>query len=190
MPNASIHVEGQERDDDEDHKIRRGELPVAGGSFGRMRRIVRGAGSGLRFFLVSASTIGMLLMVAYELQYIWTIQIPWSNWDVSEFVANFGWNGALIMILVYVGLKVPHLVGQEPGDHWSLIREVLYGVVNIAVAVVFLTGVSWGLPAHDHSSPIFRLLLVVFVAMIVCEIIVAMRLTSRSWQNQAGGQGT
>lgn len=183
---ATVRTHPVERDAEEDGApVRTGRVPVGGPIFGRMRRFIAGTGSAIRSLLSMASTIGMILMLIYELQFLTNFRLPW-GWSAG----GFGWIGALIMILIYGGSKMPHLLGQEPGDHWSLIREVLYGMVNFAVAVAFLTAVRWGLSASESAVSIFWALIAVFLGMIICEIIIAMRLTSRSWQNQVGGQGT
>src|SRR4051812_19053421 len=101
MPNAGIHVEGADREDDDDRKINRGSMPAPGGHFVRIRRAVRGAKAGFRGLLVAASTIAMVLMVVYELLYLGALTLPWMEWNVSGFVYGYGWTGALITVLIF-----------------------------------------------------------------------------------------
>lgn len=163
-----MSMEHAETPEDED----RGKIPVPGRA--GVRSVFAGASSALMVGLAFSSTVGTFAMGGFEVtldRYARLSQEP-----------TIAWITALIAILFYLACKLPHLMGQEPGDYTSLCREVLYCMANGGIAV-------WSLAAGPSGVrlAIFSALAVFFVAMTCIEIVIAMRLTSRSWNQSAGG---
>lgn len=158
-----MSMEHADREVDEDARQNFPKTPAPGMSMlGRARSTAGWA-------LAVSSTIGTILMAAYE---IGIERLPQEQTNA--------WILALIAILVYLVAKLPHLLGQEPGDYVSLCREVLFCMFNAGIAVVNV--------ARAKPQPtIFIVLTAFFVAVTCIEIVMAMRLTSRSWNQSSMG---
>jgi hypothetical protein len=122
------------------------------------------------FALALSSSLGTAALVVYQLV-------------VQPYVHDraLAWIFALVAIISYVASKLPHVVGQEPGDYVSLCREVLYSMLNAGIAVVAVA-------THRPQPAISSALALFFVAAACVEIIIAMRLTSRSWNQSSMGR--
>lgn len=143
-------------------------------SMAASRGVFARAVAGGALLLAFASTIGTLTMAGF--------QIAMERYPAAFGGATTAWISALVAILVFLGCKMPHLMGQEPGDHASLCREVLFCMGNAAIAV-------WSL-SHGPTGArlaIFGTLLVFFAIVTCVEIVIAMRLTARSFNQSAAG---
>lgn len=159
-----MSMEHADREVDEDEHRNFEKTPAPGMSM--LRRAQATAG----WALAVSSTVGTVLMAIYE---IGIERLPQEQ--------THAWILALIAIIVYVAAKMPHLLGQEPGDYVSLCREILFCMLNAGIAVVNV--------ARSKPQPAIFMTLTAFFAAVVCiEIIIAMRLTSRSW-NQSSSAG-
>lgn len=122
-----------------------------------------------------SSTIGTVTMAAFQ------IGADHYHWWMSQ-QPTLAWLVAAGAIMFFLACKLPHLMGQEPGDYTSLCREVLYCMVNGGIAV-------WSLAsgATDVRLAMFSTLAAFFVAITCIEIVIAMRLTARSFNQSAVG---
>lgn len=152
-------------------------------SKGRIRRAFDKAWSWCVTLMLWFSAIGTVLMLAYQYLYPWGYRLPW-QWSEP----GLAWIGAFIMLFVYIGSKIPHLWGQEPGDTVGLIREVLLGLVNVLMVVWFLAAVRYGgveiYPENALGIAIMHL--AGFIGLIIWQINTAMRLSKRTWSDLSG----
>ncbi len=128
------------------------------------------------------SAIGTVLMLGYQILYAWQ-QLP------LRFTPDPGaqaWLVGLVALVVYVASKVPHLFGQEPGDAYGLVRELLLNDLNILAAVVFLTASFLGAPHAPNAVGITVMLLIIFIGMTVAQAIQAIVLSRRTWTDSTG----
>lgn len=138
------------------------------------RSIFSRVAAGGSLLLALSSTIGSIAMGMF--------QVEMELRPVTFGSATTSWIVALVAILVFAGCKMPHLLGQEPGDHWSLCREVLFCMANVAIAVWSLSHSPTGARLAIFST------LFAFFAIVTCiEIVIAMRLTARSFNQSAVG---
>lgn len=163
-----MSMEHAESPEDED----RGKIPVP--VMAGVRGVFAGASNVFMVGLTFSSTVGTVAMGAFE--------TALARYPRLWHEPTIAWIFALSAIVFYLACKLPHLMGQEPGDYMSLCREVLYCMSNAALAI-------WNLASGPSGVrlAIFSALIVFFVAITCIEIVIAMRLTSRSWNQSAAG---
>lgn len=159
-------------------------IPVAAKGSGRLGRAWNALCAFAKTFMLLLSTIGTALALGYLYLYLWDIHLwgyglPW-GWREP----GTAWIGGLVMLVIYVITKLPHLLAQSPADEVGLVREVLLGIVNIVIVVVFLTSLAYGKPSPANAVGISIAHLIAYVVLIGMHIVWAMRLTARTWTDQ------